>query len=897
MPPRTARELAADRAPGLAVSVPLLIETDGDCQVSQPVTVGIPFARGSLAEPSSLRLFGPTEQIPLQTQALASWSDGSVKWLLLDFLADSLRKGTNAWTLASSRGEELSRPAHRLVVTEAANSIVVQTGFAEFHLCRNRLQPFTQVRVGGKDLLEPDAGEVVLTGPNGRKKTARIEQVVVESPGPVRATVRLQGRFAGRSALRFVLRLCFYAATGLVRLTLTVHNPRRARHTGGLWDLGDGGSVSFRDLSMQCRLRTTECQRTVWRAEPSATSRTLENGSLEIYQDSSGGANWQSRNHVNREGRVPCSFRGYRVRTGGEETFGLRGNPLLTLTSGAGSVSASIPEFWQQFPKAIETDGGHLRLRLFPEQFGDLFELQGGEQKTHTVWLHFGPPEQTPVVLDWVHQPARAHAAPEWYEASGAIAYLTPTSPTRPTPMDALLAGALHGDDSFFAGREIIDEYGWRNYGDVYADHEALYYKGPPPVVSHYNNQYDVLYGTILQYLRSGDPGWVDLFAPLARHVIDSDIYHTERDRPAYNGGMFWHTDHYRDAGTSTHRAYSRANQLAGASYGGGPCNEHNYTTGLLHCYYLTGDPTARDAAIGLANWVVSMDDGAGTLFGLVDDGPTGVASCTTQRDYHGPGRGCGNSVNALLDGWLATGQRGYLRQAETLIRRCVHPEDDVATRDLLNVELRWSYTVFLSVLARYLDLKAERGELDDRFAYGRASLLRYAEWMLEHEEPYFAHPEKLDYPTETWAAQEFRKANVLRLAAAYAEEPLRSRLRLRAEELAAQGWEDLHRCKPSVTARARAILFVEGMRDHYFRTHGVTTGPAPTGTFDFGRPGHFVSQRQRVLARVKSLRGLAGALVRLADPRNWWRFLHRRSRGKIMHDKDGRLHRETLGD
>src|SRR5262249_15814724 len=153
-------------------------------------------------------------------------------------------------------------------------------------------------------------------------------------------------------------------------------------------------------------------------------------------------------------------------------------------------------------------------------------------------------------------------------------------------PMEAFLSGAVEGPNTLAARREVIDEYGWRHYGDLYADHEGAYYAGTPPVISHYNNQYDVIYGTILQYLRSGDARGVDLFDPLARHVIDVDVYHTDRDRPAYNGGLFWHTDHYRDAATCTHRAYSRANQQPGRPYGGGPCNEHNYTTGLLHYYY-----------------------------------------------------------------------------------------------------------------------------------------------------------------------------------------------------------------------------------------------------------------------------------------------------------------------
>ena len=59
--------------------------------------------------------------------------------------------------------------------------------------------------------------------------------------------------------------------------------------------------------------------------------------------------------------------------------------------------------------------------------------------------------------------------------------------------------------------REVIDEYGWRHFGDVWADHETAYYDGPRPVISHYNNQYDVLQGFLIQFLLSGDVRWWEL--------------------------------------------------------------------------------------------------------------------------------------------------------------------------------------------------------------------------------------------------------------------------------------------------------------------------------------------------------------------------------------------------
>src|SRR5436853_4454991 len=54
---------------------------------------------------------------------------------------------------------------------------------------------------------------------------------------------------------------------------------------------------------------------------------------------------------------------------------------------------------------------------------------------------------------------------------------------------------------TLFRSREVIDEYGWRNYGDVWADHEEAYYDGPRPIISHYNNQYDLLHSFLIQFL------------------------------------------------------------------------------------------------------------------------------------------------------------------------------------------------------------------------------------------------------------------------------------------------------------------------------------------------------------------------------------------------------------
>jgi len=856
------------RRPPSALAIPLLLDNRTRSVSHQPATVGIPFPKGALADPASLCLLDSDGHAILrQTEKLAIWADGSVKWLLLDFVAGSLPAGQTCWVLSQKAKATEDSGSPRLSLLESPDKILVETGAATFHLTRDRVPPFARVVCQDKDVLDIGHTDVVLTDGKGHTVRPRVGRVIVESHGPVRATLRYEGVFSGRRPLRFVARYAFFAGTGLVRMDLRIHNPDRARHRGGLWDLGDPHSILFRDLSLQFALRGPAPSKVIWTNEPGETPRFLEAADLEIYQGSSGGENWQSKNHVNRFGQVPCTQRGYRVRTMTNEASGLRANPRVALSGAQGTISAAVPEFWQQFPKAIEVRGQVLRLSLFPEQFGDLFELQGGEQKTHTIWLDIATQGSGDVsALDWVHEPVRLHASPQWYADSAAFEFFAPTGPESDQRVEGILAEAIQGKRNLFSRREIIDEYGWRNYGEIYADHENDYYKGPRPVISHYNNQYDFIYGALFQFFRTGDASWFDLLDPLARHVIDIDIYHTTRDRATYNGGLFWHTDHYLDAATCTHRAYSRTNcGPAKKAYGGGPGCEHNYTTGLLHYFYVTGNPDAREAVLSLAHWVMDMDDGSKNIFRFFDDGPTGWASGTDRFTYHGPGRGCGNSVNALLDGWQVTQERCYLQKAESLIRRCVHPDDDVAARNLLNVEAQWSYTLFFLVLARYLRLKTDAGELDASYAYARASLLRYAHWMVDHEVPYFNQEESLEFPTETWAAQELRKANALQVTAPYADELLRSQCLKRGEELVERAWSDLLRFPSRDSARAIAILLTAGTCAAYFRDRSPQFAPRVTQEFDFGRPQEFVPQKLRVLTQLKSVRGLASALLRLA--------------------------------
>jgi hypothetical protein len=145
---------------------------------------------------------------------------------------------------------------------------------------------------------------------------------------------------------------------------------------------------------------------------------------------------------------------------------------------------------------------------------------------------------------------------------------------------------------------------------------------------------------------------------------------------------------------------------------------------------------------------------------------------------------------------------------------------------------------------------------------------------MLKNEEPYFDHPEKLEFPTETWAAQELRKANALRLAAAHADAPLREHLLGCGTKFAERAWSDLLGFDSRHVTRALALVFVEGIKDFYFQHQPVSEQPPAPGKHNFGRPGRFAAQKARVVAQLRTVPGLLRALVSLVRTRNWRKIL-----------------------
>ncbi|NTS78271.1 hypothetical protein HR060_15575 [Catenovulum sp. SM1970] len=732
------------------------------------VQIGIPFKKGTMSQVAAadLVVIDPQgKKAKAQLSDLAFWHDGSVKWGQVSFVTSVPANSEVNFTLSEDKSFEPTFSP--LVINTSEDRVEIKTANRSFSVSKHLVSLAT-----GQHYLEPS-----FCDEKGHRYNALATDVQIDQ-GILSTRVNLLGHFVHNEqvfkGLAFQLSLQFFAHCEQLKFQFTIHNEKAAKHHGGLWDLGDEASILFESLQFELNTQTIVHSDLTNLHQPdqvfalAAADKSRDRHCLT--QFSSGGENWQSPVHIDAKGNLPFEKKGFELyqcqlsANSNQETLisGERFDPLLACQLATEKFAFYPEKFWQNFPKAIHISDDQLVYALFPNQGDHLYELQGGEKKTHKFWLDFSNESN----LDVKAQGYQTRLSTEYIASTKSVFAFAAVQKEEISP---IIEQGLTGEANFFAKRERLDEYGWRHFGDIFADHETYGYEGDDIFVSHYNNQYDPLWGFLRQYLSTGQQKWLDLANELAIHIQDIDIYHTLEDRDEYNGGLFWHTDHYLPALTSSHRTHSKDHTPVydGFSMGGGPGGQHCYTSGLAHHYFITGDERSKSAVLQLAKWIQYFYEGSNTiigqLFGIKNSNLIGVKNQLTGQ--YPLDRGTGNYIQAQLDAFSVTNDRRYLDKAFHIIEHTIHPLDDIEQRNLTDVEGTWFYTVLLQAAARYLFTKLELEELDDAFYYVRDALLGYVDWMVEHEYPYLDKPDILEYPNHTWAAQDIRKANLFYLA------------------------------------------------------------------------------------------------------------------------------------
>lgn len=568
-------------------------ETAGVARRGGVVTAGIPFAKGAVTDLSKLSVAVEGKTEPAQFKLLSPWPDGSVRWALATFRADVPAGGKVV--VALKPGRRNPAPDSPVVVSKRRDAVEVSTGPLRFTVGKSAGALFQSLEVGGRPVLTRAGRGIVLTSEDGQAVVAGPpSEVVVEEGGPVRAVVRVGGSFGG-------------VHNGLLRYTarITVHAGGKALHVR-MWLENDGAHgydakpewLHFDGLAIELGLGLGD-----------PVSMTCEgvtaSGKMRVTQQCPE-AQWS---------RFAFTVTGEGI----EPTRGARTDGVVELRGPHGRMTAAVRHFWQNYDKAIELDGGVLRLWLWPTDSqwprpqnlrggGDqwlknpafvrpgLNALPGGVHKSHQ-W-----------VLDFSDRSPKEVAA----ELSAPLGAVNPDYAASTEAANALFAPAIteSGHEELdwkfrfwrnlsqnlvdpkakrglqFARTEGCEQgavwFGWMDFGDVCSPNGGWYSGAVTPRNLHHNWTWAVL----LQYLRTGDPAFLELGTEMARHQMEIDLNWSDRDHEKYRA-LF--------------RSDNPCSELHAPMRGLGPAlpnYEQNWLSGLVLYYLLTGDVKARDAAL-----------------------------------------------------------------------------------------------------------------------------------------------------------------------------------------------------------------------------------------------------------------------------------------------------------
>jgi len=136
--------------------IPLTVkEPSGVERKSYPVTSGIPMPKGVLLSSQEVRLLNQAgEEIPVQTETMAMWIDGSVKWMLVDFQANL--KPNEMRTYYLEYGDKVKRTAcesicpHSVEVSETGSRIDINTNAIKCRISKEKFNLFDAVFLDGE---------------------------------------------------------------------------------------------------------------------------------------------------------------------------------------------------------------------------------------------------------------------------------------------------------------------------------------------------------------------------------------------------------------------------------------------------------------------------------------------------------------------------------------------------------------------------------------------------------------------------------------------------------------------------------------------------------------------------------------------------------------------------
>jgi hypothetical protein len=528
-----------------------------------PFAAGVPLPRGWVAEPSRLDLRDGKRALPVQARVLSRWSDGSPRWVLLDWQSELRAHGTQ--TFQVQRGTAAAAVS-RVKTEELGDRIEVDTGALQFSVPKTRGALLQDVRLAGRPLLSGPVASFFVV--DGKRSAAIATSARVIENGPLR--VRIEVRGSAGKAFDYVARIDAYANQPYVRILHSFENHSPERYT----------AVQQIGIDVPLSLSGTIEYRAGRDGGPALEGRVRE-APVDIYQEDNQGFH---HGPAKGEGRLAG---------------------WVDLHDGARGVALVARYLWQEYPQSVQLRATGLTYNLWAPQAPVPAKVGMGAAKTHELVLHFHDAGRQPAsLLEGLSAPVFGHVDAEWTVRSAALRNGVAPRPATKAFLSEL--GAGYARYVQHADREAWDDsgtvscntspahgpgerrrqgfYGMFNWGDW---NFPGYHDDTKGCDAWGNLEYDMTQVLALAYAATGEWRYLDGMTAAARHFTDVDRIHYARERPAWVG-----MNHPKNP---LHFAF----ELGGVDLG------HTWTEGLLSYYAFTGDDRALDAARGIATYLI----------------------------------------------------------------------------------------------------------------------------------------------------------------------------------------------------------------------------------------------------------------------------------------------------
>jgi len=698
-----------------AERVPLLVDMGGvKLGESVPVRTGVPFSQGALKSPRNARLVAGGNEIAMQARTLAVWPDGSVKWLLVDFVG----KDGDAPELEYGAGVKRRTVAGALKAETTRAAVTLDTGVIRLTVRRDGSGCIDELAFDRNGNGRYEATEAVI-GPAGEseqryfldflhrprdehyrtwgnhmpggvvgRSTVQITELKLEEAGPLRAVILIRGkhkvpklaariadqiRYEGESD--FTVRIHAFRASGELRVQAHfvldgvpdddfvrawgVRLPvgRGMKFTtpaGGPGEMGDG----------MARLSPNG-------ATPFAA---LTQTSADAFKVWASDADRAAQNLV----------------AGGKRSAG-----WVDFSNDEWGVTVGTRWFWRRWPNAIHYDGakGELAAMFWPPEMGVMdvrryarYEWGVGETgagdmdltalapvaakgiantKEIRLVFHRGAADLARTTAEYQAFNANpvAKAAPGYYAGTRALGYYAARAEGKHGAFEKQVASFI---GRFAKGQEEFRWYGMWDYGDFQQRRGDA-----GQMNAHRHGRWENDWGRwgwaqndgagrhckllLLQFLRTGERKYFDLGEAMVCHQVDVDFLET-REFP-WDFSVIRKIPVERTKGPWWDvRGCSHRHGVQHWSCGYVGVRGGNVVGQRIY-YYLTGDGRALDVLDILAE------------AGMVKFGLGGREKIAQRLGHSGGPTGQSATTAAIYYAWERTGDKVYRDALKTLVK------------------------------------------------------------------------------------------------------------------------------------------------------------------------------------------------------------------------------------